>query len=66
MIRKIARELVEKYPDKFTVDYEANKKLVAELADVPSKKLKNRIAGCISKMKHIEKRSVALATVAAA
>jgi small subunit ribosomal protein S17e len=60
MIRKLASEILEKYPDKFTADYETNKKLLAELADIPSKKLKNRIAGYISQMKRVEQRSVAL------
>ena len=59
MIKKLAREFLDKYPDKFTADYEANKKLVAELADIPSKKLKNQIAGYISRMKRVEQRSVA-------
>ena len=59
MIRKLAGELLEKYPDKFTANYEMNKKLLAELADIPSKKLKNQIAGYISRMKRVEQRSVA-------
>lgn len=65
MIRKLASEILEKYPDKFTTDYETNKKLLAELADIPSKKLKNRIAGYISRMKRVEQRSVALTAATA-
>jgi len=65
MIRKLASELLEKYPNKFTTDYETNKKLLAELADIPSKKLKNQIAGYISRMKHVEQRSAALTAATA-
>ena len=65
MPKKIAKEFLEKYPDRFTADYEANKRLVAELADIPSKKLKNQIAGYISRMKQIEQRSVVLETATA-
>lgn len=65
MIRKLASELLEKYPNKFTTDYETNKKLLAELADIPSKKLKNQIAGYISRMKHVEQRPVALTAATA-
>lgn len=65
MIKKIAKEFLEKYPDRFTADYEANKKLIAELADIPSKKLKNQIVGYISRMKQIELRAVALETAPA-
>ncbi len=44
-MKKIARELVEKHPGKFSADFEANKAAVNELADSRSKRLRNRIAG---------------------
>ncbi|MEM4441185.1 MAG: 30S ribosomal protein S17e [Desulfurococcaceae archaeon] len=48
LVKRIARELLEKYPDMFTRDFEHNKRMVAKLAIVPSKKLRNRIAGYIT------------------
>ncbi len=47
-VKKTARELVKRHPDKFTADFEENKKVVASLARIPSKKLKNTIAGYIT------------------
>ena len=40
--KKIAQELVERFPDKFTTDFETNKKLVESLTNISSTKLRNR------------------------
>ena len=45
-IKNIAIELVKKYPNQFKQgDFQHNKAKVAELSDVDSKLLRNRIAG---------------------
>ena len=44
-IKRVAIELVEKYPDVFTEDFEKNKILVHKLCDVRYKGMANRIAG---------------------
>jgi len=44
-IKRVAIELVEKYPDIFTDDFEKNKVLVHKLCDVRFKGMANRIAG---------------------
>jgi len=48
-VKKIARELLKKYPDKFTADFEENKKVIASLAKIPVTKLRNNIAGYITR-----------------
>ncbi|MFP4188188.1 MAG: 30S ribosomal protein S17e [Halobacteriales archaeon] len=48
-IKKIGRELLERYPDVFTKDYEANKNAVTELTNVESKTVRNRIAGYVTR-----------------
>ncbi|AEA47931.1 30S ribosomal protein S17e [Archaeoglobus veneficus] len=48
-IKVIARELLRKYPDKFTGDFDENKKLVAELTNITSKGVRNRVAGYITR-----------------
>ncbi len=50
-IKRIARELVEKYPDDFTNDYEHNKKKVDELTDVSTQVMRNKIAGYVTRYK---------------
>ncbi len=47
-IKNLARKLLELYPDRFTTDFEHNKKVVMELADIPSKKVRNKVAGYIT------------------
>lgn len=49
-IKSLAERLLEAYPDKFTDSFEHNKRVVAELADVPSKTVRNRIAGYITRL----------------
>lgn len=44
-IKRVAIELVEKYPRLFTDDFEANKLLVDKLTNVQSVSMRNRIAG---------------------
>lgn len=50
-IKRIAEDLVRKFPDKFTNDFETNKKMVAELADVTTVKMRNRIAGYVTRVR---------------
>ncbi len=44
-IKRVAIELIEKYPERFTDDFEHNKSIVAELTDVSSIVMRNRITG---------------------
>jgi small subunit ribosomal protein S17e len=50
-VKRAARELVTRFPDRFTSEYEANKAAVNELLIAPSKKLRNRIAGYVTRLK---------------
>lgn len=47
-VRKISEELLEKYPNKFSGEFDANKKAILELAKISSKELRNQIAGSIT------------------
>ena len=50
-IKNIAIELLEKYPQHFIAgDFQQNKVKVAELTDVKSKLLRNRIAGYVTRL----------------
>jgi small subunit ribosomal protein S17e len=48
-IKKIGRELMERYPDVFDSDFESNKEAVTELTNVESKTVRNRIAGYVTR-----------------
>jgi len=47
-VKKVARKLVGLYPEKFSTDFQSNKKVVESLAQISSAKLRNRIAGYIT------------------
>jgi len=49
-VKKIAREMLKRYPDKFTADFESNKKLLSSLSKFSSVRLRNRIAGYITRL----------------
>jgi small subunit ribosomal protein S17e len=47
-VKKLSTELLKRYPDKFNVDFQQNKKTIDEIAKVRSKELRNQIAGYIA------------------
>jgi small subunit ribosomal protein S17e len=47
-VKRLSSELLEKYPDKFTIDFEENKKTILSLAIIRSKVLRNKMAGYIT------------------
>jgi len=47
-VKKLSTELLNRYPNKFNVDFQQNKKTIDELATVSSKELRNQIAGFIA------------------
>ena len=49
--KKLAQKLLEIYPEKFTSDFDANKKALVELTTLSSKQTRNMIAGYISGLK---------------
>ena len=50
LIKNVSKELINKYPDIFTTDFEQNKKLLDRYAEIDSKHLRNRISGYIVKL----------------
>jgi len=48
-IKRVAIELVEKYPKVFTADFETNKVLVSKLTNVGTVRMRNLIAGYVTR-----------------
>merc|ERR1711973_370629 len=58
-VKKAARLIIEKYYTRLTLDFHTNKRICEEVAIIPSKSLRNKIAGFITHlMKRIEKGPV--------
>jgi small subunit ribosomal protein S17e len=47
LIKNVSKELIMKYPDVFTNDFEENKKILDNFLEIDSKHLRNRISGYI-------------------
>ncbi|MFW9830033.1 MAG: 30S ribosomal protein S17e [Candidatus Thorarchaeota archaeon] len=56
LIKNVSKELINKYPNVFTTDFEENKKLLDKYLEVDSKHLRNRISGYIVNLLKIQKR----------
>ncbi len=48
-IKRVAIELYNRYPEQFTDDFEHNKLAVDKLTDIQTKKLRNRVAGYLTR-----------------
>lgn len=57
LVKRVARDLLEKYPDLFTRDFQHNKLVVSKLVAVTSKKLRNQIAGYITHLVSITQKA---------
>jgi len=58
-IKKAARTIIEKYYPRLTLDFHTNKRICAEVALIPSKPMRNKIAGFVTHlMKRIQKGPV--------
>eukprot|EP00999_Lentomonas_sp_LEN2_P001385 NODE_2420_length_574_cov_145.154362_g2370_i0.p2 GENE.NODE_2420_length_574_cov_145.154362_g2370_i0~~NODE_2420_length_574_cov_145.154362_g2370_i0.p2 ORF type:complete len:138 (+),score=38.63 NODE_2420_length_574_cov_145.154362_g2370_i0:78-491(+) len=52
-VKKSSRVIVERFYPKLTMDFHTNKKLIGEVAVIPTKRLRNKIAGFTT---HLMKR----------
>jgi small subunit ribosomal protein S17e len=49
-IKRTAKELVAKYHQDLSTEFEENKELVSKLTNVQSKRMRNRIAGYVTRI----------------
>mmetsp|Transcript_16293 Transcript_16293/g.27267 ORF Transcript_16293/g.27267 Transcript_16293/m.27267 type:complete len:124 (+) Transcript_16293:63-434(+) len=52
-VKKSARAIIEKYYSRLTLDFHTNKRVVGDIAVLPSKRMRNKISGFIT---HLMKR----------
>merc|ERR1712098_978405 len=58
-VKKAARVIIEKYYTKLTLDFHTNKRIIEEVALIPTKPLRNKIAGSITHlMKRLQRSTV--------
>ena len=54
MIKNIGEKLYKEHKVEFTTDFDKNKEIVKKYVGIPSKKLRNVVAGYITRLKKIE------------
>ncbi|CAK8571352.1 unnamed protein product [Lathyrus oleraceus] len=58
-VKKSSRQVIERYYSRMTLDFHTNKKILEEVALIPTKRLRNKIAGFSTHlMKRIQKGPV--------
>ncbi len=57
LVKRASKELVGKYPERFTADFEENKQFLKEINFTSSKKIRNRVAGYITRIMKAEIKS---------
>lgn len=51
LTKRLAFELIDRYKDKLSTEFNTNKKAIVPLMDASSKKLRNIIAGYVTRLK---------------
>merc|ERR1712121_1234 len=63
-IKKAARMIIEKYHVRLTMDFHTNKRICEEIAIIPSKRLRNQVAGFVThlmkRIKHAPVRGISI------
>jgi small subunit ribosomal protein S17e len=55
-IKALGQELIDKHGNRFTKDFDNNKQVVEEVAVIDSKRVRNRVAGSITRKINRRKR----------
>jgi small subunit ribosomal protein S17e len=55
-IKSLGAELIQKHPGRFTGDFDENKLNVEEFSVIGSKRVRNRVAGYITRKMHTRRR----------
>ncbi|KAE8753032.1 hypothetical protein FOCC_FOCC000377 [Frankliniella occidentalis] len=63
-IKKASRVIIEKYYTRLTLDFDTNKRICEEIAIIPSKPLRNKIAGFVThlmkRLRHSQVRGISI------
>lgn len=55
LVRRLTKELAKVHGDSFTADFGKNKDLINTVANMPSKKIRNIVAGFATRIKRAER-----------
>ena len=58
LVKTVSTELVKRYPSSFTIEFEENKRFLREIGLDTSKRLRNKVAGYITRIMRIKLEAV--------
>jgi len=50
LIKRVTRKILDLYRDRFTDNYDENKKVIDSVSTMPNKKIRNTIAGYVTRL----------------
>ena len=50
LIKRLTQQLIKEHGNEFKKDFNANKEIIGKFMDVPSKKMRNLIAGYVTRL----------------
>lgn len=50
LVKRTAKGVIKRFPERFSHDFEKNKKAVEELLEFPSKRMRNMVAGYVTRL----------------
>lgn len=63
-VKRTSREVLRRFPERFSGEWESDKLAVKDLVSTQSKRLRNRIAGYVTRLKVVEAERAAATEVA--
>ena len=57
-IKRISKRLLREHRKEITTDFQKNKKIIEQWVEIPSKKMRNVVAGYLTKLKKQEKDEI--------
>ncbi len=55
LTKRIAKDLIEQYRDRFTNDFSKNKEVLKTMVTFESKRMRNIVVGYITRLMHVKK-----------
>ena len=55
LVKRTTNKLLQEHKDSFSTDFSENKKKVQQVAEIPSKKLRNIIAGYVTRQMKVQR-----------
>ncbi|MBI4155359.1 30S ribosomal protein S17e [Candidatus Woesearchaeota archaeon] len=53
-IKRSSNMIMKSFDKELKLDFESNKKLISQLAEIPSKKIRNIVAGYVTRLKNMQ------------